>query len=281
MILWRISSARLTLNPLHPKLSIPVKRKDTFMFKKILEKLTERPKILLPFIIAIGYNISPLYTYDDMSILGYLCFLICLTFSVITIAIWLKDYPWIYYPYVFLAYIDRWHIQIIALLMFPIINGIACLKNTTLTCLFKTALNHQPTSADKYKRFHSLVVYYTTLVLISIPITPLSLSHFFEILPVGSRTIHPLYTFLISYWPIYLIFCIITLCAHIALFRIKKINKQMQPEETSAPTPEDTNTPRNSLTWFWIIVYILITFMLLPTNFMILSDFYHTVDGLM
>ena len=175
----------------------------------------------------------------------------------------------------------RLPIQYIVLLMFPIINGKAYLNNTTLTCLFKTALKHQPTSADKYKKFHSLVVYYTSLILISIPLTPLSLSHFFEILPVDRTIINPLYMFLISYWPIYLIFCIITLCTHLALFRIKKTNKQMKQEETSTSTPEETKTLKSPLTWFWIIVYILITFMLLPTNFMILSDFYHTVDGLM
>lgn len=251
------------------------------MFEKILKKLVLYPQILLPIIVAICYNVSPQHTYDDMSILAYLCFLICLSFSVITIAIWLKNHPWIYYPYVFLAYIDRFHIQIIALLIFPIINGKACLNNTTLTCLFKTALNHQPTSADKYKKFHSLVIYYTTLVLISIPLKPFSLSHFFEILPTGSRTVPTLYMFLISYWPIYLLFCIITLCAHLALFRIKKTNKQIKPEETSVSTPEETKTLKSPLSWFWIIIYILITFILLPTNFIILSDFYHTVDGLM
>lgn len=251
------------------------------MLKKIFDTIKKYHRIIFPIIAVICYSLNSRFPYKDYSFTLDLLFIISLIISVISIAFWLKKYPWIYYLCVFFANMARLPIQYIALLMFPIINGKAYLNNTTLTCLFKTALKHQPTSADKYKKFHSLVVYYTTLILISIPLTPLSLSHFFEILPVGSTTIHPLYTFLISYWPIYLIFCIITLCAHLALIRIKKTNKQMKPEETSVSTPEETKTLKNPLTWFWIIVYILITFMLLPTNFMILSDFYHTADGLM
>lgn len=251
------------------------------MLKKIFDTIKKYHRIIFPIIAVICYSLNSRFPYKDYSFTLDLLFIISLIISVISIAFWLKKYPWIYYLCVFFANMARLPIQYIVLLMFPIINGKAYLNNTTLTCLFKTALNHQPTSADKYKKFHSLVVYYTTLILISIPITPLSLSHFFEILPVGSTTIHPLYMFLISYWPIYLIFCIITLCAHISLLRIKKTNKQMKPEETSVSTPEETKSLKSPLSWFWIIVYILITFMLLPTNFMILSDFYHTVDGLM
>lgn len=255
--------------------------KDTAMLKKIFDTIKKYHRIIFPIIAAIFYKLKPRPPFEDYSFTLDLLFTISLIISVVSIAIWLKKYPWIYYLCVYFANMGRWYMQNIALIMFPIINGKAYLNNTTLTCLFKTALKHQPTSADKYKKFHSLVVYYTTLILISIPLTPLSLSHFFEILPVGSTTIPTLYMFLISYWPIYLIFCIITLCAHLALFRIKKTNKQMKPEETSTSTPEETKSLKSPLTWFWIIVYILITFMLLPTNFMILSDFYHTVDGLM
>lgn len=93
------------------------------MLKKIFDAIKKYHRIIFPIITAIFYKLNPQPPFEDYNFTLDLLFTISLIISVVSIAIWLKKYPWIYYPCVYFANMGRWYMQNIALLMFPIING--------------------------------------------------------------------------------------------------------------------------------------------------------------
>lgn len=247
------------------------------MLKKIFDTIKKHPVIIFPIIAAICFYLDILHIHNFvLSLLS----IISISISIILIAVWLKNLPWLCLSYIILlTYINHMtyepmnsaYIVALAFIIFPIVNWKAYKNNTPLTNLFKTALKHQPTSADKYKMYRTLVLYYTSLVITSFPAAVASSYILLKTMRISNIFIHPINIIIITYVPIYIILCLVTLYAIISLFRIKKTNKQMKTDKTSAQIPETTDATKGRHQWLWMIFYILMMIILMPIGFFIFA----------
>ena len=286
MILWRISSARLTQNSLRPTLHISVKRKETTMCKKLLEKIKQHPGIIFPIITILLIGLMTAFG-SNPSLGTVLIFptAFCLVVSLILIASWLRNHPVIYLLYIlFLTYIaltiaradplNYGLFTFFAVILFPKVNWTAYKNNTTLTSLFKAAKARQSIPVETYKKYRSLVLYYTSLVIILFLPAYISGRHvYMRLLSNHALNILPevLET---AYLPIYTILCLTTLCAIIALFCIRKTNKQLKTDETPASTPEAKEAPKGAHRWLWLMFYIVMMLVLMPLGFFLFAYIY-------
>lgn len=259
---------------------------ETTMCKKLLEKIKQHPGIIFPIITILLIGLMTAFG-SNPSLSTVLIFptAFCLVVSLILIASWLRNHPVIYLLYIlFLTYIaltiaradplNYGLFTFFAVILFPKVNWTAYKNNTTLTSLFKAAKARQSIPAETYKKYRSLVLYYTSLVIIlflpayisgrHVYMSLLS-NHALNILPEVLET---------AYLPIYTILCLTTLCAIIALFCIKRTNKQLKTDEKPASTSEAKEAPKGAHRWLWLMFYIFVMIMLMPLGFFLFAYIY-------